>query len=60
MKQKLSIFIFLYLINVFISSLTISASINVEDISTQKWFSSENDPANANTINIYQIINNST
>ena len=59
MKQKLSIFIFLYLFNVFISSPTISSSINVEDISTQKCFSSENDQANAN-INIYQIINNST
>ena len=59
MKQKLNIFIFLYLFHVIISSPSISASINVEDISIQKCFSAENDQSNEKT-NIYQITNNST
>ena len=59
MKQKIFVFIFLYLFHVIISSPTISGSLNIEDITVQKCFSSENDLSNQKT-NIYQIINNST
>ena len=59
MKQKLFIFIFLYLFHAIISDPIISASINVEEISNQKCFSSQNDQSNQKT-SIYQIINNST
>ena len=59
MKQKIFIFIFLYLFHAIISSPTITASLNLEDISNQKCFSAENDLSNQKT-NIYQINNNST
>ena len=59
MKQKIFIFIFLYLFHAIISSPTISASLILEDISKQKCFSSENN-LSIQKKNIYQLINNST
>ena len=59
MKKKLIFFLILYLTHIITSNPTVSASINVEDISTQKCFSAENAQTNEQT-KVYQINNNST
>ena len=57
MKKKFLILIFLYLFNIINSTPSISANINIEEISSQKCFSAQNNQAIEKTI-IYQINNN--
>ena len=59
MNKKLFVLLFLSLTQVISSVPSVSASINVEEISTQKCFSEEN-AQTTKKANIYQIINNST
>ena len=59
MKKKIIFFLFLYLTRIITSNPTVSASINVEDISIQKCFSAENTQSTEQT-KVYQINNNST
>ena len=59
MPKKLSILLFLYLFHIIISNQKVSATLTLEDISTQKCFSTQNTQSTENSI-IYQISNNST
>ena len=59
MKKKIIFFLFLYLTRIITSNPTVSASINVEDISIQKCFTAENTQSTEQT-KVYQINNNST
>ena len=59
MKMQLLILTVLYLANIITSTPAISANINLEEISSQKCFSSANDQTNEKT-KIYQINNNGT
>ena len=59
MNKKLFVLLFLSLTQLISSVPSVSASINVEEISTQKCFSEEK-AQTTKKANIYQIINNST
>ena len=59
MEKKLILLLFLSLFHIITSNTSVSFSINIEDILTQKCFSAENIQTNENT-KIIQINNNST
>ena len=59
MPKKLSILLFLYLFHIIVSNQKVSATLTLEDISTQKCFSTQNTQSTENSM-VYQISNNST
>ena len=59
MGKKLTLFIFLYLISIIYSTPTVSISLSLEDILTQKCYPDKSNQPQQNPV-IYEISNNST